>query len=186
MKNPEKRIPKLFRKGLLVLWLVTIACAAALPAARLAFADTKAPAAACDEARRTSIKNTVTAEHVRLEEATFWWSAAVGITQYGSIGLSLLAALLMKTDWLKARTKNTTAALTGISALFITASTAGGFHEKWQANRTAAFQAKALIYELDKSGVDCDAVLTGLQEIGRTANDTIVTAGTGTKPVATE
>jgi hypothetical protein len=92
----------------------------------------------------------------------------------------------MKTEWIGRRTKNTCAALTATSALFITASTAGGFHQKWQANRTAAHEAQTLIYELDKSNVDCDAVLTTLQELTRRSNDSIVTAGTGITPIATE
>lgn len=191
MKNPETPLSKALRRALIVLSVVMVTCAAALPAVRDSFAQPAAQAAGaaaatCDDARRTSIRGTVTTEHARLENATFWWSAAVGVTQYGSIVLSLLAAFFMKTTWLGDRTKNIATALTSISALFITASTAGGFHEKWQANRTAAYRAKTLMYELDKSKVDCDAVLTSLQDLMRTANDSIVTAGTGTKPIATE
>jgi hypothetical protein len=192
VKNPEARLPASIRNALLVLSLVLAVCAAVLPAARDVLAQPAKPAAAatagptCDDARRASIKGTVSAEHARLDGATFWWSAAVGVTQYGSIVLSLLAAFFVKTDWLGDRSKNVTTVLTSISALFITASTAGGFHEKWQANRTAAYRAKALLFELDKSSANCDAVLTELQDVMRTANDSIVTAGTGTKPVATE
>lgn len=190
MKNPASRLPTALRRVLLVLSLVLALCAVALPAARHALAQPAKPAAAaattCEDGRRASVKATVSAEHERLQSATFWWSTAVGVTQYGSILLSLLAAFFMKSSWLGDRTKNVATALTSISALFITASTAGGFHEKWQANRTAAYRAKVLLLELDKSAVDCDAVLTSLQDVMRTANDSIVTAGTGTRPIATE
>jgi hypothetical protein len=178
------RIRKLFRSAFALLAVAAALTVLVLPAPQ-AFAQAQQPAT-CDQERRTKVRATVTTEHERLANATFWWSTAVGVTQYGSIVLSLLAAFLVKTEWLEKRTKNVTTAMTSISALFITASAAGGFHEKWQANRLATAEARNLTLELDKSNVDCDAVLTRLQELSRRSNDSIIAAGTGIQPVPTD
>lgn len=111
---------------------------------------------------------------------TFRWSAAYYACLFLSAAFSALAGFVIKMRAFSnaAVVKEDLAAfLAMLAALLITLSTVGDFQRKWHANRIAAADTEALVYELIKEPfgeAERAKVIASLQEIGRTRNLEIV------------
>ena len=109
------------------------------------------------------------------------WSAAY----FGSLFLSALCAalagLVIKLEFLTSEglKKDLAAALAMVSALLVTLSTVGGFHQRWTVNRLAAARMEKLGYVFmapDRRG-GLAAILAEIQAISYERNAEIVSGG---------
>ena len=109
---------------------------------------------------------------------TFFWSAAYFGCLFFSAVCAALAGLVIKLEFLKndSLKKDLAAVLAMVSALLITLSSVGNYHEHWLANRLAAAKTEKLGYAFmaaDRES-NLDAFLSQIQEIGYERNQDIL------------
>lgn len=105
---------------------------------------------------RTNTNRSIVAQSVwdnYLEARTnaTWWSGVYFGFTFLAAGLSALAGLILKFEFIvkqEALKKDLAAIFSVCAALLITVSTSGDFQRKWQANRIAAAELERLGYEL--------------------------------------
>ena len=109
------------------------------------------------------------------------WSAVYFGCLFFSAACAALAGLVIKLEFFvknDALKKDLGAGLAMISALLITLSTVGDFHQRWWANRLAAAKMERLAYAFVTAGgkVDRDTFSAQLQAISYERNEEIVSA----------
>jgi len=132
-------------------------------------------ASAVSKPLKDVVKGKIEGDYKEFRAAARNWSGVYHTFQFGSAVLSAVGALLLKTEFVVAASRNDWGAvLAAATALSITLLTTGRFKDKWEANRVAAFAVRDLAYEIEKEGANCDEILTALQRIGLTRNNAIV------------
>ena len=87
--------------------------------------------------------------YIEYRANTVRWSGVYFGCLFGSALCAALAAVVLKFEWLLTNEgfkKDAAALLSTISALLITLSTTGDFHQRWRANRLAAAKMEKLAY----------------------------------------
>ncbi|HTB66469.1 MAG TPA: hypothetical protein VK727_09585 [Steroidobacteraceae bacterium] len=124
---------------------------------------------------RDTARAAIRKDYREFRSAAKMWSGVYNTFQFGSAGISAAAALILKTGFINEAARNDWGAiLSAVAALGITLLTTGRFKDKWEANRIAAFAVRDLSYEVEKSNANVDDILSALQRIGLTRNNTIV------------
>lgn len=134
---------------------------------------------------KDAVMNKIHTDYCEFRSAARNWSGLYHSLQFGSAALSAFAALALKTESFgSVVSRNDLGAIcAALAALAISILITGRFKEKWEANRIAAFAVRDLDYQIEKSDANPDAILSELQRIGLTRNNTIIGLPTELKKV---
>jgi hypothetical protein len=108
------------------------------------------------------------------------WSAVYFGSLFLSAACAALAGLVIKLEFVRndAVKKDLAAALAMVSALFVTLSTVGGFHQRWLANRLAAAKIEQVAYAfITATDRKAEYFLLQIQAISYRRNEDIVADG---------
>ncbi len=130
-----------------------------------------------EDARPEKLRKDIEDYFGRYDRGTKAWITGYNVLIYSSATFSALAAVVLKTEFLKPpHAADISAALAALAALFSTYIAAGGFARKWRANRIARGKINQLKIDLEDPAVSTTKIRDSLKEIIKEEDEGIIGA----------